>query len=105
MYTTWTMRDGSKVEVKTMTTLHIKNTVAMLQRRAVFLETNKSLLSEMSQIMSVFEKVSKTKERSDAFEKADTNIMEADVAVDQAIERNNQWIQTFQNELYLRETN
>lgn len=104
----WAMRDGKVVNIKTMTTLHIQNCVKMLNNNIELREKHRPMIEGIQSIVLLLEKT-KQKNASDKsaqiLDQADTDIMTAEVLLDEQQEFSLKWINAFEEELYLRESN
>lgn len=104
----WTMRDGKVVNVKTMTTLHVQNCVKMLKSNLELREKHRPMIEAIQSIVMLLEKTTPknaTDKSTKLLDQADTDLMMAEVMLDEQQEFTRKWISTFEEELYLRESN
>lgn len=104
----WTMRDGKVVNVKEMTTVHIQNCVKMLTNNIEQREKHRPLIQSIQTIVSLLEKTkpqNASEKSSQLLDQADTDLMMAEVMLDEQQDYSRKWIQVFNEELRLRETN
>lgn len=103
-FSIWTMRDGKEVPIKQMTTLHIKNCISMLKRNAEQQKLHGETIKLINGLVSFLgTKASNKSER--ILDQADTDLMVAELLLENSQNQTIEWIKTFENELRLRETN
>lgn len=99
----WTKRDETKIAVKEMTTLHIKNTINMLKNR---IDQNLAVQDFMNKTMDLLESVIPLHEQMQSnFNKVDKSYVVGINSCVKGVSDFKKWIEVFEEELKKRETN
>lgn len=101
----WVMRDGKEISVKSMTTQHIQNCIKMLENNFIQREKWQKQISELAALAQFLLQKELSDNQSKTLDQADNHLMMAEVLLEDTQKFTKGWIETFQAELKLRETN